>query len=239
LLTDDSATGAVAEQVYAASEHTRRNHFKPHFPGFTVSVSLRKWPVVTVIKVALDKKFRTSVEVPGEPAHALACECAGSGDWLPLVRWLVENDVGNKRFRLAIPFLAAGDAAGLRAECEAREKLAQEQWECGAARRAERAAERAAEEAEEERQWREWQGRRYTHGGETVVWRVMGPGEYASEDRKWVVERWGRREWCVYYEGKLWGYFEGWCGLGRGEYTPFRSRGDAMVMVGAAEERGW
>jgi hypothetical protein len=99
------------------------------FPGFRVFVNGRSCEWQVQIGVAHDMMagahIRDSVLAGDGGFDALVARGDETGDWTPLVSWLLEHlAVGNDRSRQALRFLAAGDPDGWRRWCEAQRQAA-------------------------------------------------------------------------------------------------------------------
>jgi hypothetical protein len=94
----------------------RAGSLKGAFPGFQVNITLFPNGMACEVHIRLDRGPGAYCAVRNLELCNLVRGCEETGEWAPLVDWLLEHDgIGNPRFRAALHFLAVGDPEGWRA----------------------------------------------------------------------------------------------------------------------------
>src|SRR5262249_19448439 len=91
------------------------------FPGFLFEAQRSPSRVSVHVCIGVDHGPNTSAHVQGVEVCALVEGCEKTRFWAPLLDWLLEHaQVGNRRFRAALGFLAVSDPEGWRTSHESR-----------------------------------------------------------------------------------------------------------------------
>ena len=107
----------LEERAYRNAQALKLESLRATFPGFNVSFS--KQQIGNGVNVCVGQRGSSNVDVSvmvmNDDFSTLVRSVEACGSWMILIDWLMEHEVGNHRFRAALPFLATGDADGWKA----------------------------------------------------------------------------------------------------------------------------